>query len=103
MYTMVLDGEPHWGPLERLADQFRARGLRLRTEDFLYVGREVGPGCPDIHLYRAVTTRRGLNLDDHGWAYWCVATPPDELDDRHPPVEYVPVPDLTMAIRWARS
>lgn len=103
MYTMVLDGEPHWGPLERLADDLRERGRTLRPDDFMYMGREVAPGCPDIHLYKAIDTRRYLNLDDHGGAYWYrgpVADGPMELDT---PVEYVAVPSLDLAVRWARS
>jgi hypothetical protein len=98
MYTTVLDGEPDWAPLERLAGELGARGRRLRPEDYLYRGREVAAGCPDIHLYEARDTRRLLNLDDTGCAYRYLAPLVDGADD----AEYVAVADVDAAVRWAR-
>ena len=103
VYTTVLDGEPQWGPLERLAGELRVRGWLPRPDDFLYVGREVATDRPDIHLYKAMDTRRYLNLDDHGCAYWCVSQPSTGLIEPEASVDYVPVPDIVAALRWARA
>jgi hypothetical protein len=102
MYTMVVDGEPDWAPLQRVADELRARGRPFRSNDFLYVGREVAAGCPDIHLYEAVDTRRFLNLDDHGCAYRYRAPNVSDQNGRDDAAEYVPVSDVETAVRWAR-
>jgi len=105
IYRMELSDDAHWGPLEKLAEVVaRTDWPELDPDDFMYMGREVSDvGDPTIHLYKAIDTRRYLNLDDQGHAYtYCgpVDDGPFEIDT---PCRYELVPTLEAAIRHVRS
>ena len=101
MYSMVFDGEPEWAPLERVAMELRARGRRLRLDAFRYVGREIAPGCPDLHVYEVLGSGRYLCLDETGCAYRYRSPAVLDTYGLEDATEYVPIDDVRVAVRWA--
>ena len=105
IYRMELTEDAHWSPLEKLADVVaKTDWPTLDPDDFMYMGREISEdGDPDIHLYKACDTRRYLNLDDAGHAYWYHGPLEDGPFEIDTPCIYELVPSLEAAIRHVRS
>jgi hypothetical protein len=107
VYRMVLTDEAEWGPLERLAEALSTSDWpRLDPDDFLYMGREISEdGHPTVHLCKAIDTRRHLNLDEEGHAYWyCGPVPGEEgSNEIDTPCVYELTPTLEAAIQHVRS
>jgi hypothetical protein len=107
VYRMELPDDAHWAPLEKVAELVATTNWpTLDPDDFMYMGREVGEeeGVADVHLYKAIDTRRYLNLDDQGHAYWyCGPVADDGSFEIDTPCVYELAPTLEAAIRHVRS
>jgi hypothetical protein len=106
IFRMELTDEPNWLPLERMAELVATTDWPvLDPDDFMYMGREIPEGGgPVVHLYKARDTRRYLNLDDEGHAYWyCGPVDDDATFELDTLCVYELVPTLEAAIRHVRS
>jgi hypothetical protein len=70
-YQLEVEGQPNWGPLERLARLTRhCRALpALRVDEFMYMGCLVAVDRPAIHMYKHIDSRHYLHLDTAGHAF----------------------------------
>ena len=82
------------GPLDRVLSLWATRGVRLVTDDFLYLGLD-WIGSTIVHVYKHRRSRRCLNLDEAGHAY--VFVPSRDGEQRSGPA-YVPCDSPASAI-----
>jgi hypothetical protein len=63
-----------WVPLERFCATAARHGIRLRADEFMWMGRCELDGGAVVHLYKHADTRRYLNLDTAGHTYRYLST-----------------------------
>jgi hypothetical protein len=95
------DHAPTWAPIERVFALVNGStdSVGLDVATYMYMGAVKDTSRPlTVHLYKHISTRHYLNLDEAGHAYRFVASCAETGEQR-----YVPVRDLRVAIRWAES
>jgi hypothetical protein len=102
-FRFDIDAPADWAPLERLAELCGKRPdlPDVDPDQFMYMGRAVRRGRPQVLLYKHIWTRRYLNLDHvgHAFAVTPVGLPSlERLDDLR--LVCRPFSDVASALAW---